>query len=347
MSCVLSSRCKLPCLSALPMFFGALLVHAQVSPFNGRAIPAPDSAGRSRVLIGGHFHGSSMNRSGFPAATLLANLDTINKLGADVLLSTGDLFLDPEHDRVRYRWSLFDRLRMPMFNAPGNHDVVRGEEVGPQMLRMGRTIVLLLNSEAHDGDLSPSDLAVLDSLDEWSRRDLYDRAFIVSHRPIWAEEDARYSALFKGNTRSITGTNFDKAVRPRIERIARRLPLFWISGSMGGAAPASFFFQPQGNGVTYIQSAIRDEPRDALLIADLFPDSIHWSSFSLTGRHLMDPREYDAAWWRANLGQQETFNWRLLPYLVRSTVLRSEFWWGVLLGAMLVLIARWLFRRAR
>jgi hypothetical protein len=76
---------------------------AQRSPFNNLEVLPADSTGHYRILIGGHFHGESTNRSGYPAATLLANLDTINSLGANLFLSTGDLFMDPVKDQARYQ----------------------------------------------------------------------------------------------------------------------------------------------------------------------------------------------------------------------------------------------------
>ncbi|HRH37377.1 MAG TPA: hypothetical protein PK760_03470, partial [Flavobacteriales bacterium] len=75
-------------------FLAAILLYpfsvsAQRSPFNGLEVLPADSTGHYRIIIGGHFHGESTNRSGYPAATLLANIDTINSLGANLFLSTG------------------------------------------------------------------------------------------------------------------------------------------------------------------------------------------------------------------------------------------------------------------
>ncbi|MBL0043493.1 MAG: hypothetical protein IPP33_03445 [Flavobacteriales bacterium] len=175
-------------------------------------------------------------------------------------------------------------------------------------------------------------------------------AFIISHRPIWSEDDPQYSPLFKDNTRSLTGTNFQKDVYPLLEKIAEHAHVYWISGSLGGSAPSSIFFQEHAKNITYIQCAIRDEPRDALLIADVYPDpgsgpGVKWSSFSLTGQKLLAPEAYNAAWWRERVGKSEGFNWRLLPYLVKTTVLRKEFWWGVLGGVLVLMLIRRLYRR--
>lgn len=317
---------------------------AQTSPFNGLEVPPAGSMGRYRILIGGHFHGASNNSSGFPAATLLANLDTINALGAELFLSTGDLFMDPMKDMPRYQRSLFSRLKMPFFNAPGNHDQYAADARDPVEFdlpfdpgRQSDTIfhdrVLVLNTELNGGSLIDDQLGRLDNLaGAIGMRNL----FIISHRPIWAEDDPQYSDLFRANTRSLTGTNFRKDVYPLLERIARHSHVYWISGSMGGMAPASIFLQEHAPNITYIQCAIRDLPRDALLIADVHPDTVKWSALSLTGQKLMAPEAYDAAWWRKNIGKPQPFNWRLLPYLVKTTVLNRAFWWGM--GSALVLV---------
>ncbi len=318
------------------------VLHAQVSPFNGLEVRPADSTGHYRILIGGHFHGESTNRSGFPAATLLANLDTINSLGAHLFLSTGDLYMDPVKDASRYQRSLFSKLRMPFFNAPGNHDL-SSNGPGKVILANGRQdgwAFITFNTEEREGSLDAEQLTLLEDL----AMDVKS-LFIISHRPIWAEDDPQYSTLFKDNTRSLTGTNFRKDVYPLLERIAQHAHVYWISGSLGGSAPSSLFFQQHAPNITYIQCAIRDEPRDALLIADVFPDTVKWSSLSLTGQKLLAPEAYDAAWWRERVGKKAPFNWRLLPYLVKTTVLRREFWWGMLAAALLLWTGRRLYRR--
>lgn len=325
--------------------FVATSAVAQVSPFNGVAVASIDSTGNYRILIGGHFHGESTNRSGHPASTVLANLDTINKLGADLFLSTGDLYMDARADSARYARSFFSKLQVPFFNAPGNHDArLRGTD--HIAFRIGSDQVLVFDTEAMDGSLSSDQLAVLRSIGDALIDQPTTRVFILCHRPVWAEGDPAYSDLFIDNTRSVLGTNFKKEVFPLLQRIAERAQVYWISGSLGGQAPSSIFFQEHAPNITYIQCAVRDEPRDAILIADVSPDRMQWSALSLTGQQLQRPESYDAAWWRAQRATGgEGFNWRLLPYLVKKTVLRSEFWWGAAFSLLLVGLVRRLLRR--
>lgn len=328
-------------------FLLPMLVGAQTSPFNGLSVPMPDSAGNYRLLFGGHFYGSGL-RNGLPAATVLAGIDTINALRPNALLSTGDLFLRAEVDSAGYARSFFSRLRVPLFNVPGNHDLegpVYYRSYGPtfRSFAIGTDRIILFDTERDNGDLKADQLALLQELEAVAPPPAH--IFIVSHRPVWAEDDPRYGPLFAGNTRSVLPTNFRKEVRPLLLRLAARSKVYWISGSMAGSAPASVFFQPDTLGLTYIQSAIRDEARDALLMAEISPSGVEWSAISLTGREELAPEAYDAAYWRKYKGLKEPFNWRLLPYLTQQVVLSERFWYGVGAALLLCVLLRRIFRR--
>jgi hypothetical protein len=318
------------------------------SPFNGRTPAAVEGNGPLRVIISGHLHGASSSRSGLPAATVLAALDTINALGAHLFLSTGDLFMDREEDIPGYQRALFDRLRMPLYNVPGNHDLGMRSYVqryGPThgVLDLGRLVVVLLDTERDNGDIKGEQLATLTALADTLRgRPL----LVLAHRPLWAEDDPQYADLFRGNTRSAWPTNFRQDVAPLLEKAAARVPVYWVSGSMAGGAPASIFFHRHAPGITFVQTAIRDEPRDALLVLDIGPDGrARWSALSLTGRAVPPVETLDADHWRAHGKRAEPFNWRLLPYLTMITVRSAAFWWGVAAAVVLGVLVRMVRRR--
>ena len=322
---------------------------AQPSPYNVLPLVPPDSAGNYRLIISGHFHGASSNASGYPAATLLAQLDRINGLRANALLSTGDLFLNPDRDSARFAASLFQRLEVPLYNAPGNHDregSAFGDVPFPMVLQMGRDRIILLDTERSNSDIVGDQLNALEQAAKDSEAGVLGRVFIITHRPVWSEADPIYGPLFKGNTRSLTGCNYQRDVWPLVQRMAVASSVVWASGSMAGGAPASVFFQPHDTNVTYIQSAIRDELRDALLVADVGPTTIKWSLVSLTGQRTAPVEEHTATWWKEQRSNgTEDFNWRLLPYLVTSVVTHRAFAWGAVVMFVMLLILRALLRR--
>lgn len=322
---------------------------AQVSPYTGIEVLPPDSAGNYRLLISGHFHGSSTNGSGYPAATLLANIDALNATKANILLSTGDLFLRPDRDSARYVEAFFSKLRLPLFNAPGNHDLegkaYSAASTMPLVIDMGRDRIILLDTERDNSDISGDQLQLIDGAEQDASNGVLDHLFIVSHRPIWAEREPRYGDLFHGNTRSLTGGNFKAYVLPELQRIAKHAEVYWISGSMAGGAPASIFFQQHEANITFIQSAIRDELRDAALIADVSREGITWTGMSLTGGSLEPVKTYDAAWWKAHQGKVEPFHWRRIPYLIKKVLITANYWYGC--GTVLLLLLLALFIRRK
>lgn len=330
--------------------FGSL-AQAQVSPFNGKELVPPDSSGAYRLLIGGHFHGASSSASGYPAGTLLASINAINATGANALLSTGDLFLRPDRDSARYVRSLFGVLDIPLFNAPGNHDL-EGRAFGsarrmPQELAMGEDRIVLFDTERDNSRIVGDQLAVLQRLAERPPTVPRSHVFILSHRPIWSERDPRYGDLFSGNTRALLDPGYATDVLPLLRRIAQGSDVYWISGSMAGRAPASIFFQREEEGITYIQCAIRDQLRDALLVADVGQDGVRWSAMSLTGQELEPVENYNAAWWREHQGKPEEFHWRRIPYLVKKAVLHPSFGYGVLAACACFGLVIFLLRRSR
>ncbi len=328
---------------------GSLLAQGQRSPYNGRTVLPPDSNGHYRLLIGGHFHGASTSTSGYPAGTILAGIDAINASGANVLLSTGDLFLQPDRDSARYVASFFSKLQVPLFNAPGNHDL-EGRSFRspmPQRIEMGADRILLFDTERDDSDIKGDQLHLLTEVVEEAVAGSVQRIFIVTHRPVWAEEEERYARLFSGNTRSITGCNYTSEVLPLLRRAAAHAEIFWISGSMAGRAPASLFFQPHEPHITYIQSAVRDRLRDALLQADVTGAGVQWSLLSLTGEPVQPVTDYDAEWWESQQGKPEAFHWRRIPYLIEKNVTSAAFWYGAASMVLLLLFSLFIVRRVR
>ncbi|HRH39638.1 MAG TPA: hypothetical protein PK760_14910, partial [Flavobacteriales bacterium] len=300
------------------------------------------------------------------------------------------LFMDAKKDSARYARSFFSKLKVPFFNAPGNHDGLLDSVIANDIRLFGlvgfrqdqsvdidgsfRSVdcrvfeitppgpeysheYFVLNLESSDGLVSISAIerftAVANSFKLESGGDtsvfsyglIRKQVFIISHRPIWSEDDPQYSDLFIDNTRSTFGTNYQKDVYPIVQEIAKHAHVYWISGSLGGGAPSSIFFQEHAPNITYIQCAVRDEPRDALLIADVYPDSVHWSALSLTGQKLLAPETYNAAWWRSQRGEGEGFNWRLLPYNAKVIVTHRAFWWGAAIALLIVLLVRRVLRR--
>lgn len=322
-----------------------------VSPITKDTVHVPDSLSSYRFLVSGHWYGAGTSRSGFPASTVQGNIEKFSATGASFFLITGDIFQNAKSDQARYKPALYDRLHMPLFNAVGNHDLDGGFYQG----LFGSTIMqwdvrgdrfIILDTEQDDSSIKGDQLTMLEAAVADAEAGKLKHIFITSHRPIWAE-GGDYSFLFPGNTKSMAGCNYEAEVLPLLRRMLKHAEVFWIAGSMGGAAPASILFETPEPNLHYVMSAIRDETRDAVLLAEVSADSVRWEAISLTGKHVGPVQQYNAEWWREHLANPEGFEWKLLPYHIKSTLLHRNFWIGVSVVSVLWLGIGLLRRRRR
>ncbi len=331
------------------LFIFSVELSAQiVSPFN--KLYLTDTSSEYSFIVSGHFHGASSNASTFPASTLQANIDTLNLLHPSFLMSLGDMFLDVNQSYIdHYQRSLFDKLKMPLFNAVGNHDCSNGnmyEKIfGAEYFTFKKDseLFIVLNTEVNDGSIKNNQLSFL--TDVLKKETYCKNIFIFSHRPVWAENNERYKKLFNGNTRTMFGNNnFEEIVRPLLMNYSKEKKIYWISGSLGGG-PASFFYdiEPETN-ITFMQTAIRDQEHDAALQVNVKNGNVSFSGISFTGQKMDLIENYTIAYWSNTLAPDQKFNYRLLPFLTLQMILHYYFWVGFVTALFVIMI--WvLFKR--
>lgn len=308
------------------------------SPFN--TISLEDTSNYS-FIVSGHFYGSDKNQSGLPANTLLGNLDWINEQNPQMLICLGDLFKDVRTNIPNYQRVLFDKLETPLFNAVGNHDLsenIYQENFGETdfSFRLGDDIHLFLDTETSSGSISKSQHDLIKTA---AAEKGINNIFIYSHRTIWKEGYSEMDALFTDNTQSLTNGNFKDETLPYLKEISESINIFWMSGSLG-TAPASFFYHKDAN-ITYIATAIRELPRDAVLKVSVSAGQVSFETHSLTGETLESLEEYDIDFW-STTSTAEPFNYKLSLYYIQLMITHRFFWYGVLWTAGGVLFL-WFF----
>lgn len=322
------------------------------SPFNGLRVVEDSAATSYSFWVSAHFYGGSGNVSGYPASTLLANLDMINASDEKFLVCAGDLFKDVQNDIPKFKRSLFDKLQKPLFNAVGNHDVsgnVFTDNYGSTYYYFGYQgdRFIILDTELDGSSISGNQLGFLKNILATAQEG--QNIFIFSHRPIWAEEDPELSKAFPDNTKSLTGTNFESDIEPLLMKAQKKSNIYWFSGSLG-KAPASFFYHKKENSnIHYVQTAIRDLKRDAMLSVQVKSGKVEFKTVSLTDQELKPLEEYNYAFWMEGKGSSE-FNYRLVPYYFELMLTHRYFYYGM--GYMVLLILslkalKWLRQRRK
>ncbi len=312
-----------------------------VSPFNGLKIN--DTLKNYSFIVSGHFHGQSNNISTFPAASLLANIDTLNSIKPNFLVSLGDLFLDVNDEYINhYNKSFFNKISFPMFNVVGNHDISNGnvyeKKYGKTFFSfiLNSELYIFLNTEINDGSIKGEQFDFFKQTLSVSSLDNIKNIFIFSHRPIWAERILKYEKLFLENTRTSIGkNNFTEDILPLFQNIKHK-NIFWMSGSMGGGASSFFYDKNNELGITFIQTAIRDTPRDAMLKVTVNKKNVSFDGISLTGNKIEPIENYNVDFWLNSSSPENDFNYRLLPYLTKQMLLHRYFWFGFVTALLLI-----------
>ena len=317
-------------------------IQAQNS-LNGKILELSQDSSFS-FLLSGHFYGNSGNLSGYPASSVLANIDEFNNSEAAFLMCLGDLFLDVKNNVPNYEKALFSKLDLPLFNAVGNHDLsgnVYQEHFGETFYSFSTSHhqFVVLDTEKEDGSIEDKQLDLLKK----ALNSEQDVVFVFSHRPVWAEEDEQLKDVFKQNTSSTFGNNFASEILPLIKQSNK--VIYWFSGSLGGNAPASFFYHEKTPKIKYIATAIRDLPRDAYLKVNIHQEKISFETISLTGQKLKPLADYNVELWKNT--KPRTFNIRLLPLYVKQTLFSRSFWVGMLVALVLVFFIKELSARRK
>lgn len=317
------------------------------SPFNGKSVKKDTS--NYSFFVSGHFYGSDQNKSGLPANTLLGNLDWINEQQPHMVVSLGDLFKDINSNIPNYQRTLFDRLNCPLVNTVGNHDISGTkyqDEFGETSFsfEVANDIHIILDTEKNNGDLDEQQVGLIKSANRAGLA--YTNIFIYTHRTIWKDSYTELENMFQDNTQALTGNNFTTDVKPLIEELAENSKVYWMSGSMG-SAPASFFHF-ESEKVTFIATAIRELPRDAILKVNVNGFNTTFETCSLTGQELEELKFYNLDYWNSD-HTDEPFNFGLFAYKVELMLTHRYFWLGALwtgVGILfVVLFMRWRKKR--
>jgi len=236
--------------------------------------PAATVPAGCSIAVAGHLRrGPEDDPPLLPA--LIAALPGIS-LEDRALVLTGDIVWEG----TPARWRRFDELLrrslgIPLFIAPGNHDLFDGRpgaarkrfvrRFGPTWTvdRVGETLLIVLDTESPRGDLGPEQLrTVLEALDGAGRSRQVKTVLVCMHRVLWFLGEARYAGVARRANRSSIpgepgngdGRRFCSILLPRLRELSRTRPVVVIAGDVGTRIP--LVYDRQG-GVVLIASGNR------------------------------------------------------------------------------------------
>lgn len=326
------------------------------SPINGKVLEPADTNQKYSFLVAGHIYGGGSH--GYPVQTFLANITRFNDTGARFFILLGDIISNTTESQIsEFKYAVGDTLDMPMFNSPGNHDVM---DRGLYSKHFGKTyssfqyaseLYILLDTEQNDAQIRGEQLdLVLNSLDKAGRSEDIKNIFILSHRLLWAINNEPVETIIPwvngpGNHPE-TATSFKEYVLPELYTLSESKSVYLISGDIGAAYSLPLFYQkdPKYN-ITYAACGLGEADRDAVLKVDITgKGEVTFTPISLTGQELEEIDHYGIDYWSNYFSTQapqapQASIFETLWAKVRSVLSNIVFYLGIAFSVALAVTA--------
>jgi hypothetical protein len=293
------------------------------SPVNGLSLKEDPSGGDYSFLAIGHLYGSPAKERSFrPAATVLANLDRMNGEGAVFLVTLGDnVRKADERSFALYREVFASKFAIPVFDAPGNHDLADRalyERVfGPTYyhFRYRSELFVILDSELMQTSDERQLREVIETLTK-ARTDASIRnIFLFSHRLVWAVGEERFRAVYEhlNSAQGYPKLEASKSrLQPVVDGLAAVKPVYWMSGDIGVPWSLPLFYdKADGPRVTYLATGIGDTKQDVFVKVEV-RDAGRRVSFvpvSLSGGTVAPIESYGTEHWNDHFAKRPLSWW--------------------------------------
>ena len=275
---------------------------------NGQDLPPEGVSSVVRFAVCGHLYGDPAPWSTFPAESLTDNVARIESENLDLFVALGDAFKRYEEPYITSTKRVLYRLSMPVFNAPGNHDVTdRGaytRDNGPTYgaLAYRGCLLVVLDTEMGNGSITGQQLEFLREVVASAVGDpSIHSVFFFAHRLLFAQR-ARYASVAErvNDKESFQTGNFTDVVQSLLRRLVPTKGVYWFGGNIGvGDSPSLFFDRDPTTGITFVAAGIGDTDRDAYIVVEVLgPGLVEFTPVSTVGTKLGPMASYGIDTWR-------------------------------------------------
>ena len=370
MSYIIKTKFLIPALIIVIQFQVGLVVAAQKSSFynhlsqtnllknslpparaNDTKIDLSNKLGNYRFIVGGHLYGSArLKNSKFPSSSLLGNIENLKKKKAKFFVSLGDNYRTPS----RYQMALFrklviDRLGLPFYIAPGNHDGANSKQYADEFgtsyfsFEIGSELFIFLNTEFPNGNIiGKQKIFFMRSINSAAKNKNLKNIFIFTHKLIWATSRPRYKNVISNVNakKQYEDSNFTTEILPKLKVVAKNKNVYWGSGDVGNPPSLGLFYQKDTtDGITYFATGIGDTEQDALLLVEIFDKGkVGFKVIPLANNETMLIQNYNLDFWDAHYAFFLTLKRKVLRVLPHS-----YFKYGIFAGILVCLILTFLF----
>ena len=280
----------------------------RLQSLNGAGLPAEADSDVLRFGVCGHLYGDPAPWSVFPAQSLTRSVVRIDSENLDLFVALGDTFKRYEEPYITTTKRVLHRMSMPVFNAPGNHDLTDPEayvrDNGPTFgaLAFRGCLLVVLDTELGAGSITDEQLDFLRAVVASAADDEgIHSVFFFAHKLLFAQRP-RYTSVAErvNDTDKVRSGNFAGVIQPLIQRLVPDKGVYWFGGDIGVADSRSLFYdRDPATGINFVAAGLGDTDRDAYIIVEARASGeVVLTPVSMSGEQLRPLEYYGIETWR-------------------------------------------------
>lgn len=275
----------------------------------GLKIPPPSTF---RILVVGHLYGSIDREGPTPDQALLEKLPALKKPGGvDMVISLGDMVRQsttPYFDALDKQ--LVKQLPIPIFNAPGNHDVEdRGtyeNRFGHQTFysfKYGPVRLVVLDTIRKNCGLNADQYNMLLSAVRAARADKETRSLLIfMHQTLFFKNERLFALknrIAQPNRWECYGAHdWPEVMGKMIEPLAAQKPVYLFAGDVGAWGNLSPYYEQRADlPITMVMTGLGDVPTDSGVLVTVHSDQVDLSLYPLGDAKMKPLETYTPEYW--------------------------------------------------
>lgn len=276
---------------------------------NKLPLAEPDAAAY-RFLVIGHGYGSTTVDDHLPDPALLARIPDLEEMNLSMLVSLGDIVqhATPE-DFNNLERVLLAPLPFPVFNTPGNHDVVNRSEYAARYgqtyysFRAGPAQMVFLDTERENCGIDDAQQKMLaKALARAVKDQKIKHIFIFMHKTLFFANKPLAEINQKQGLPNVmdcfASESFASIMQTTILPAAQHKPVVLFAGDVGAWANLTPYYERRPDAaLTMVMTGLGDNPNNAGILVTVDGDRVQMEVYSFTGQPVQPLETYSPSYW--------------------------------------------------
>jgi len=265
-----------------------------------------------KFMVIGHIYGTTIGEDREPSPTLLANIDKLNSLNLTMVVSLGDMVKHSEPEDFNIlETKVLTKLKSPIFNTVGNHDLVNRELYENRYgqtyysFAVGPAQMIFLDTERVECQIDDVQSKMINNVVSSAlQNDAIKNIFIFMHKTLFFKNDNLFQKKLRmagPNVWDCYGSeSFSDIFETIIKPASLTKPIYLFAGDVGAWGNLSPYYEKLENfPITLVMSGIGEEPNDSVILVNVSQENVELELMPLTDTPMMSLESYNPGYWES------------------------------------------------